>query len=66
MRKIRLTLLALAFVTAAVAMPKPSQATITCEILCWTQGNDICWQSGNCKTTCCDPSTNRFCSSPCD
>ncbi len=64
MRKARLTLLALAVTLLAMALPRPS-AALSCEIFCWTVGDQTCWQAGNCSQHCC-VTGSRGCFSPCD
>lgn len=65
MSKVRLTLLAASLSVAAWTIPHPSSASLTCEILCWTQGNQTCSQASSCKVTCC-VTGSRGCFSLCD
>ena len=62
MNRARLGLLALLVVSMALAHPRPS-AALVCEVLCWTQGADTCWQTSACKQVCCV--TGPRCISPC-
>lgn len=67
MRKLRFMLLAVAAFLVAAALPRPSAAagTIRCEILCWTAGNQTCWQTSSCTQHCCLTS-NPTCVSACE
>ncbi|HZF11997.1 MAG TPA: hypothetical protein VFE33_24695 [Thermoanaerobaculia bacterium] len=38
---------------------------ITCEILCWEQGTQLCYQDSRCHTHCCE-SSNPLCTTPCN
>jgi hypothetical protein len=64
MKKLRWTLLVAVLSVTAWALPRPSSA-FNCEILCWTQGNETCWQTGTCVEKCC-VTGSPGCFSPCD
>lgn len=60
MRKTRWLLLGLALLLVTLAAPVP-EATAShhwclCEILCWDNGYQLCWQDECCQLYCCDKS----------
>jgi hypothetical protein len=64
MRRFRLALFVLTAALLAAALPRPS-AALVCEVLCWTSGNQTCWQDKACRQHCCLTSS-PLCSSPCN
>jgi hypothetical protein len=58
MRKGRFPLLVLALLLTVLAMIPAAPASAyqcLCEIICWQQGDQVCWQDSCCRVTCCDP-----------
>jgi hypothetical protein len=67
MRKLKLPLLLLGLVLSFAALPVPTASAgpqCLCEILCWDNGVQLCWQDECCHLTCCDKS-DPTCWSPC-
>ena len=67
MRKVRLPLLFLSLVLSFAALPVQRASAgppCWCEILCWDNGAQLCWQDECCHLYCCDKS-DPSCSVPC-
>jgi hypothetical protein len=68
MSKVKLAslLVAAVLVGATLLAPPAAQASYPCicEIVCWQQGTQWCWQDSCCHEFCCEMS-DPYCSPPC-
>lgn len=59
MRKLKLLLLLLVLALSFAALPVPTASagpTCVCDILCWDNGFQLCYQDECCHLYCCDKS----------